>query len=981
MSNPQALPILNDFKPYYQQWLINSFPISEENASLITADYPSYFAVAFHENILVNQKRYIDLIKWCNNPLTQEWATSTAREKYKINLKKSYQQAALGEENVALSDVYTQPSFLVFDKSFSEKKQKEIRKQNENENENEIKENEQFLPIPFEGSIHDYLSNNFVNQKKSKSINSNIEKQRMLILLGHPGHGKSSFCYRSINDLLRNPKFNGNTFFIRLQNVERNIINNPLTQIEEWLPKEINFTDWIDEKYQQKNILFLDGLDEMFMTQSLTDEEVLTLINNLKKLLDKRPNLFIIITSRFNYIETSKLYNGDCLLFSLGTLTIKQQNELIVKFRKRNPKKKCNLDEKFLQKCNEDNRFNHIKELIELPILLQMILISEIEIEDTKTRANIYSELFDTVLNRKWDRDQRLKKYRDTNNFQPKHLREYISLLAYKIYKNNKGYIHKSEVENLEETENFKRRRLRIEGSEEDLKNILKDILTSFYLKESRKDKDDNIKQDIGNEYAIEFLHKSLYEFLTCEYIWIQVKEFFLEWDSKNEEFKRHDIFKVLEKIQEIFSQIRLSRELIGYLKEIIDNDKEYHDNLRKQMDYYLGKLLKYGFLYESKRTDSKFTPNYSVIQQSLNCFHGFWLIYGQLNQYKLKESDFLKNPFIEFKKNILANNIEKTIIEAFNKYIDDTINLESGRRYFMPGIDKKIKKTLNLERRKFPEWLSDIKNRKTKYSIIFERWFNSYFQFSCEKEKFKLSFLTKSSKEKEILENFIRLTADNDNYIGYNFSNYDFKQINLPFLTSAEINCYNANLTSANLFNAYLRGGIFFNADLKYAHIFNADLMNCSLQFSQLQYANLKRAFLINSNLSNSSLFGAELGDTYLEDATIFKCDMRFTNLSNSKLVRANLSYSNFYHSDLSNTNCQGADLSFALFSNSNFSNIDLDNAIVDNKNWINQLESKNIKGIDWIKRNFYVDNTPEEINTIDDKKQKGFRIKNKNS
>ncbi|MBK9014838.1 MAG: hypothetical protein IPM82_12595 [Saprospiraceae bacterium] len=103
-----------------------------------------------------------------------------------------------------------------------------------------------FYKIGYPGSIHDYLLKNFIPRKASEEIGSERETGKLMVVLGHPGHGKSSFCYRSIHDLLKDPKFNGNAFFLRLQDAKKTILDADIEELEKLLPESqtIGFADW-----------------------------------------------------------------------------------------------------------------------------------------------------------------------------------------------------------------------------------------------------------------------------------------------------------------------------------------------------------------------------------------------------------------------------------------------------------------------------------------------------------------------------------------------------------------------------------------------------------------------------------------------------------------------------------------------------------------------------------------------------------------
>jgi len=955
LKNPKGLPFLDDFKPIYREWLLKSFPISEEHANLMIADFPDIFAGKFY-NCLKDKSKYAALLDWCSDSMTAEWAKEIARQDYKIKLKEYYQQPALGEQQVALADVYVQPSFLVFDKIFSEKKQKEI-KQKDN-----VGSQKHFLPTDFKGSIHDYLKYHFLGEKKSKAINSEEEKSRMLILMGQPGHGKSSFCYRSMHDLLRSPGFNGNTFFIRLQEVDKAFINTPFSEIQKELKQHIDFEECMQPEFKhQKNILFLDGLDEMYMTKSLTDSDVILMINNCKKLLNKHPNLYIVITSRFNYVETSKLYNNDCLLFSLGTLSEEQQKELVGKFTKRTPNSPCNLDEATLKRCNEKNELKFIKELIELPILLQMILISDVDVQNTQSRAAIYEQLFETVIERKWDKDKRLKKYQ-AQNFKPKHLRAYISLLAYEIYKRNKGYLNKSDVEALDETKNFKEKYLTVAHEGEGLKDVLKDILTSFYLKEALKDNDKNQK-DSAYDYAIEFLHKSLYEYLACEHIWKEIKKFFLAkegYEDDEPEYKNYPTTDVLRKIQRVFAHVRLNGELMGYLQEIIDNDTEKHDELVERMSKYLPDLLKHGFIYEYKQTETLVIPTYRPEQQVINCFHGFWTIYGQLNAQKINWPNY-DLPWIDFEKKYL-DTIDKT--EILTAYQDDIIWLIE-KLNMSSNTNKSIEEQLQNESEIFGKWLRAPINADEKTIAKFQYWTKRYAYLKRTKT-IHSNKIIKCEGEKERITHFLRLTSAEKLNMNLNCAFMKLSNTRLSSLMAIQTNFEGADLNLASLGNAYLCFSNLCNADLRSANLSKADLFKTKLRNADLRNADLSYAYLFQTDLRNADLRNVNLRNASLCGAKFINADLHFANLSNADISLADLSNANLRNADLRNADLSFADLRNTDFRNTDLRNVNLRNARILSEDWIRQLASKDVKGLDYIEANYIVSQHKEEFESF---------------
>ncbi len=981
-DNPRSFSLLEDFKPFYKSWIMDSFPISESHADDLTTDFPDYFAYAFQVE-LGHGNGYTEILKVYHNPFNEKVALMLARKQYRMQLKELYNNPALGEPNIALSDVYIEPSFLVYDAILPEEKRKEIRAKNESGTDH-------FLSTPFQGSIHDYISKHFLKTKQSKAIGAQVEESRMLILMGQPGHGKSSFCYRSIYDLQKDPDFHGNAFLVRLQEAERSILNTPLAGMAETdsIKKyNIRFRELIENNNGQTNIVFLDGLDEFFMTKSLSDSDVLLFLNNLKTLLRKNEQLYFLITSRFNYVETSKLYNEDCLLFSLGVLDEQQQCDLVQKYANRiGETEPSNLSPELLEKINKEQDLKHIKELVELPILLQMILISNIAIEKTGSRATIYDTLFTTVLDRKWDKDKRLKKYWAGGKFKKEHLRAYISFLAFKIFQYNKGYLNKSEIEEFDETRRFVSKRLRVENEDGNLKEVLKDILTSFYLKESIKPASDRKRGDESYDYAIEFLHKSLYEYLACEYLWNATQKFFLAPEPEDpDECKDYSLEAVQRKIQELFSCTSMTRETMLYMREIVRRDTSFHESLSKRMAHYLPRLLKYGFIYEYKAsTNNRGLPFFRAEKQALNAFHNYWLILGNLNQHRVDLTDLIDSEWAVLKKNELFLQKKTEMIEVFKEELElakrnpftiatNNIVVETALETFRNSLET----SQGLENTHSEQWVRGFLIR-IKGALVFKA---LYEQLSKEKEAFiqQLQLVGASGMPMNLSLSYAPLKKGDLSFIrgnGINLSSADLSSADLYSVNLISANLISANLISANLISANLINANLINANLISANLNSANLDSANLNSANLSSANLYNANLYNANLNSANLNSANLNSANLYNANLYNANLYNANLNNANLYNTNLYNANLYNANLYNTNLSNADLSNADLSNANLRNAILHNANLRNANlhnailhnvklkgagvdipdWINQLKTWKVDGLDWVSKHYVV-------------------------
>ena len=642
-KHPDQLPLLKAFTAAYKEWLKDSFDMSERRAAGLAREFKYYFGVEYYEELRAGG--YEAFKAWLNDDSLEEQRKILLRKQYHAQLREYYYAPSLGQQEVALADIYIDPDFRVLDKLLSNEQQEKLRELASNES------GDHFLKTDYAGSIHQYYQHHFLQGRKSTELDCSQEESRMLILLGQPGHGKSSFCYRTAYELLSTEEFSGTVQFVRLREAGKNVIQNPKEEFARLLNRSglTAEDDWKNDTFP--TVLLLDGLDELCMAQSLTDQDIKELLRECEEMIKDHPNLFITITSRFNYLPSDRLRKTENLVLSLDTLSFDQQKELISKYSDHKAEQ-VNLDQTFLEEVNKkDKKYQHIKELIELPILLQMILISQIDLKGANSRAAIYRELFTQVLNRKWDKDGRLKKYADENDFQPKDLRAYLSFLAFKIYQSPRAYLNRSQINSFEETEDFIRDFLSEADGVENMDSLLKDVLTSFYLQEKRKNEDDDAEETNKQHYAIEFLHKSLYEYLCCEHLWRKTKAIFLKSERKPQ---YHSFKKVGEDIQRLFAHTRLSEEMLEYLEEIIGLDTGCHQALQKAMTYTLTDMLEYGCIYQYPLAGDQLPQRFTPGQQALHVFHGYWAIFGWLRMHEVDTKPYFENEWLDFQAEFL---------------------------------------------------------------------------------------------------------------------------------------------------------------------------------------------------------------------------------------------------------------------------------------------------------------------------------------
>jgi hypothetical protein len=571
------------------------------------------FILSFQEELLKEystHEKYQELTKLFNSLLIEgNKNLKSLIDNYKEY--KSYYTQKLqknSDENIeTLSDLYINPSFSIFTNNLTDNKG------NYGE----------FETIKNKNNIHNYVSKYFLANKKPNYIREN---SNMLFILGQPGQGKTSLCYKLIYDYTINNHFPETPLiFLKIRDLpSQGFLHSTFPTINKF--SKLNF----DVDFHNDNcILVLDGLDEAYMTGGLKDTELSNLYDRLNKTAKANKNLKIIITSRLNYLNLSNACIDGSLVFQLEELTNNQIKDYAIKFDEFYPE--YNFIDKIkniLPKRNESSD-NPIVELLRQTVLLYFIGISKIELSKNDSRIKVYSKLFETISKRSWDSNGQLsyfnKNLKNNSEKYNSYLRKYIRSIAFEIYQSDNLYITVDELIALESSKTFIRKSFdsSISIDQEFVKDINKYLLISFYFQNTKgNDKD-----------AIEFFHNSLWEFLTAEYIWEKFKDLVLQRDEDDElnPVKLFDFYSFLEGI---IGNKKLNYQVEDNLGEIINSEnKEILEIISSQITTTFYKLADKNFLlsYDYK------TEKLNSFDKSFNIFRLSWLLIQKMN-INLKE-------------------------------------------------------------------------------------------------------------------------------------------------------------------------------------------------------------------------------------------------------------------------------------------------------------------------------------------------------
>lgn len=535
------------------------------------------------------------------------------------------------DKNMTLNDIYIEPTFEFLSNHIKKDKEEYYK---------------QFISAKDNQSIHNFIYN-YLNNKSScnneqfQSKNSNI-----VMILGQPGQGKSSFSKKFMFDYISKTfDINEQIFMLRLRDISNSsyLLDNPIVSLSEKLNKIVGFTPNLDDE----TILLLDGLDELTMKEQLVSSKIDDFLETLISCLKDYPKLKLIITSRTLYVNLEKLekrLKDDILTLHLKAFDLEKQKLWLEKYKEFYPY--ATLTNEILDVLHK-NETNHILELISQPILLHMIAelnLSKDDLINNTNRAKIYDEMFTSIINRKWEDD---RKHENLKGIEPDDIRELLREIAFAIYKSDFEYIHKSKLEKLPFIKDFyENLGIDIDKNAEELDGILKGVLISFYFQEVNKNSQDDI--DDSNNYAIEFLHKSLQEYLVAEKIYDEVLRL-IDKDRKGKHSIK-DYKEVLKIVWELFSSKTISNEIQGYLIEIIKNGNQGQNiELAKRMASFLGELFQKDFIYQYN-----LDIDVNIMKKSFDVFYGYWTVLSNLDR---------KENFIEKEFHIKFNNYIAHII------------------------------------------------------------------------------------------------------------------------------------------------------------------------------------------------------------------------------------------------------------------------------------------------------------------------------
>lgn len=592
----------------------------------------------------------------------------------------------------------------------------------------------------------------------------------LLLLLGEPGQGKSSFCKYFANENIERNFINEckaeDVFLFKLNPAESNILKDGNLNILYAFHSRIN--DNVFSANELENcIVLLDGYDELWV--SLIQIGITTL-GFFKQLIElaKQYNIFFVITSRKSCLfkKDLKALSGNGIdglkhikIFELVDWEETEQSEYIKKY---NEKFEYSLiSNNHMKKCDEVKFFNTIrqneqlKKLAKVPLLAQLIISYDV-LNLVNNRAELYKQIFKKA----------------TRNPIEIGIQSNLSEL-YDLYSDIALEIFNYNDQNVI---------LEINEGNSPIKYL---FLVAFYVQTYNE----------NNSYRFEFLHRSFYQYFLAWKLLILVSE--CSRDKKN-----------VSKLLTALAGRLLEPDVLTMAKEIYN--LEYIDSIDKVR---FNKIIHNIFEVLSE-TEALFWDD----KYYLDAIKNDELM--KVETIKLKRANNIVKNIFNFLSYIFSDEDFQDIIINNNNKIDNMLllfNISEADLRILRFYDLKSIKKQNLN-------CINLKAVKSEYIDLSG---SDLTEANLDEVKFTFAKLTNANLNKAQLNgarlNYSYLTEANLSEIKTSNMNSNIELI--------ESHLENAILIKADLQRADLRGIYLNGANLKGANLKDADLRGARLR------------------------------------------------------------------------------------------------------------------------------------------------------
>ncbi|MCG6553630.1 MAG: NACHT domain-containing protein, partial [Candidatus Magnetominusculus sp. LBB02] len=359
-----------------------------------------------------------------------------------------------------------------------------------------------------------------------KYLRSPYSTKTPLIILGHPGSGKSILT-KMIAAI-----FSHNNLFIPIRVPLRKV--NTDCEISEQIIEQLNkslgtkFPSWNDLRNQNTVplLVLLDGYDELLQASGRMFKRYIKDIENFQKKEESFGNqLRVIVTSRFNLIDKAVIPLGATVI-RLLEFNEAQRNKWIDIWNNSNADyfrtAKPEVTPFILPK--ESDNVHQVLTLAKQPLLLLMLALYDSQHNSLKDsmkidRTVLYNNLLRRFIKRELLKDRAFRETSDEKNQENKinSEMERLRIVALGMYNRRATYIHAMDLQN--DMKYHANSYVGQNSNREDIYDMqlmtqAYKLLGSFFFVHKAKS-----KQDSKENSSFEFLHNTFGEFLTADFI------------------------------------------------------------------------------------------------------------------------------------------------------------------------------------------------------------------------------------------------------------------------------------------------------------------------------------------------------------------------------------------------------------------------------------------------------------------------------
>ncbi len=722
-------------------------------------------------------------------------------------------------------------------------------------------------------SLKDAYIPTYIKGRQRQSVKSLLEafvqgNDRIVVIYGEPGHGKTSICIRAAYAFYKERWLENsvkNVFWFSLNPTGTLAINYEhrtfsLEKLLSWGNNKNERINTVDVKELDGSLVFFDGFDELIENiRNLTSGY----FDSLEKFIDeyisefvKTNNVHVVITSRklciqneFTEGEKKEDYISGVPCHELDLMNSDDQDNWLTNYLIR-VKKNEQIDsgevETFIENFKKSRKNKTFLKLTGVPILFRMIVYNKLD-EGYANTVELYDELFKRLI-------RNHNKY-----YESQRVRAELETLARDIFEGNDNSI---QIQDAVQEESY-----------------VTEWLYYFYI------------ENIGKQ-VVAFFHRSFYQYFLADYI-------FKSLSVCRDETKTIVLLKLLTRrkldpttLQYIFERNRIKKSDVS---TIIHSIVEYivkHDAVITPV-YDLSWSAEIGKLNQTKNLLWNIIGIISVVSKKFKYSQGFCDL---ISSYDC--------PGIVFS----SHNISNTMVDLSHKKINNGV-FNTG--YFDGVIADSS------------EWFGSNFYAARMRKASFKGASLSYCNLGAAQ-------LLGIHLEGAFLFNAILVRAKlRDAHLSDTVMiGADLYKANLRFADLTRTNLTYANLDNANLDNAILYGTILKGAKLKGARLTVSSFQEVDLSGADLQETHLEKVKIINAdikavNFTGSDMRNAVIKDTQFDNASFDSVYFTGAIFENVTFSNVSMNGARFNKVTMKNVTFTRVDLSNAFFRRGELDNV----------------------------------------------------------